>query len=238
MFAAASETLSPRETSTARLQERLAGYRDLAAEAHQHGLRVRGYVYVRPWLPFRGICTAELRSLRVAHEALPRCGCFEVSLGDTIGSGTPETNDALLETLDRTRFTAGKLAVHFHDTGGRALDNIHVALRRGIRVIRARHRGAGRVSVRPGFLGNVATETGCRRPCTPEGFETGVRANRSWRPSPMTCCGYAGEARRRHPARRVSRTITRETQTKLSNRSSMAQPSWWADSGCAAFRRT
>ena len=84
-------------------------------------------------------------------------GCYELSLGDTIGRGVPDTVDAMLgAVLDE--MPADRLAGHFHDTGGRALDNIDVSLEQGLRVFDAAVGGLGGCPYAPGASGNVATE--------------------------------------------------------------------------------
>jgi hydroxymethylglutaryl-CoA lyase len=84
-------------------------------------------------------------------------GCYEISLGDTIGRGTPEAVDAMLAAV-LEEVPAERLAGHFHDTSGRALDNIEVALGRGLRVFDAAVGGLGGCPYAPGAAGNVATE--------------------------------------------------------------------------------
>jgi hydroxymethylglutaryl-CoA lyase len=84
-------------------------------------------------------------------------GCYEISLGDTIGKGTPETVGRMLEAVTQT-IPPGKLAGHFHDTGGLALANIEVSLAAGLRVFDAAVGGLGGCPYAPGSAGNVATE--------------------------------------------------------------------------------
>jgi hydroxymethylglutaryl-CoA lyase len=173
VFAAASESFSQRNINCS-IAESLARYRDVADEAHQLGLRVRGYVSCVLGCPYEG-CVAPGSVARVAN-ALFEMGCFEVSLGDTIGSGTPETTNELLETL-MGPFSPEKLAVHFHDTGGRALDNIDVALRFGIHVIDTSVAGLGGCPFAPGSAGNVDTGRVVST-LHARGFETGVNESK------------------------------------------------------------
>jgi len=99
-------------------------------------------------------------------------GCYEISLGDTIGRAVPEAVDAMLAAvLDEV--PAGRLAGHFHDTSGRALDNIEVALGRGLRVFDAAVGGLGGCPYAPGAAGNVATEAVAAR-MEALGYETGL----------------------------------------------------------------
>jgi hydroxymethylglutaryl-CoA lyase len=93
---------------------------------------------------------------RVAR-ALSDLGCYEISLGDTIGAGTPATVAAMLDAV-LADLPADRLAGHFHDTGGRALDNIALCLDRGLRVFDAAIGGLGGCPYAPGASGNVATE--------------------------------------------------------------------------------
>ncbi len=101
-------------------------------------------------------------------------GCREISLGDTIGQGTPDRVDAM---LDAVLDVCGpeRLAGHFHDTGGRAMANIDVALRRGLRVFDAAAGGLGGCPFAPGAPGNVASEAVAAR-LSAMGFETGLDA--------------------------------------------------------------
>ena len=109
--------------------------------------------------------------LEVAGQLLEH-GCYEVSLADTIGAGTPQTVDAMLREV-MTHFTADKLAGHFHDTGGRALDNIAVCLDYGLRTFDAAAGGLGGCPFAPGAPGNVSTEAVVAM-LESRGFETGI----------------------------------------------------------------
>ena len=99
-------------------------------------------------------------------------GCYEVSLADTLGRGVPEAVDAMLAAVLEA-LPASFLAGHFHDTGGRALDNVEVALARGLRVFDAAVGGLGGCPYAPGAAGNVATEAVAAR-CAALGHETGL----------------------------------------------------------------
>jgi hydroxymethylglutaryl-CoA lyase len=169
VFAAASESFSQRNIKCS-IAESLIRYRDIAGEAVQHGMRVRGYVSCVLGCPYEGYVSPA--SVASVVDALFEMGCFEVSLGDTIGSGTPETTSELLRTLIGP-IPPSKLAVHFHDTGGRALENIEAALRFGIRVIDASVAGLGGCPFAPGSPGNVATERVVSA-LHARGFETGI----------------------------------------------------------------
>ncbi|MCB2137656.1 MAG: hydroxymethylglutaryl-CoA lyase, partial [Rhodobacteraceae bacterium] len=104
--------------------------------------------------------------------ALRDMGCYEVSLGDTIGQGRPETVDAML-TAVLGELPANQLAGHYHDTSGRALANIEASLARGLRVFDAAVGGLGGCPYAPGAAGNVATEAVQAR-LTELGYQTGL----------------------------------------------------------------
>ena len=107
-------------------------------------------------------------------QALRDMGCYEISLGDTIGSAAPEAVDAMLAAVADV-VPVARLAGHFHDTSGRALDNIEASLARGVRVFDAAVGGLGGCPFAPGAAGNVATEAVHDR-LTALGYETGLNA--------------------------------------------------------------
>ncbi|MGB2892344.1 MAG: hydroxymethylglutaryl-CoA lyase, partial [Albidovulum sp.] len=133
IFASASEGFS-RANLNCTIEESLDRFRPVAAAARADGIPVRGYVSVVTDCPYDGK-VAPAAVARVAA-SLRDMGCFEISLGDTIGQGRPETVDAML-TAVLAELPASRLAGHFHDTAGRALDNIDAALARGLRVFDA-----------------------------------------------------------------------------------------------------
>ncbi|HRM73851.1 MAG TPA: hydroxymethylglutaryl-CoA lyase, partial [Paracoccus sp. (in: a-proteobacteria)] len=104
--------------------------------------------------------------------ALRDMGCYEISLGDTIGQGRPETIDAMLAAVLQ-ELPAEKLAGHYHDTAGRALQNIDASLARGLRAFDAAVGGLGGCPYAPGAKGNVATESVARH-LAGLGYETGL----------------------------------------------------------------
>jgi hydroxymethylglutaryl-CoA lyase len=124
-------------------------------KAYNSGIAVRGYISCVLGCPYEG----NIRPDQVAEVAdkLLSLGCYEVSLGDTIGVGTPGSTAALLSTL-LTQLPADKLAVHMHDTYGQALANILVALQQGIAVVDSSVAGLGGCPYAQGASGNVATE--------------------------------------------------------------------------------
>lgn len=154
VFASASEGFS-RANINASVEESLIRYREVCAQATRNGMRVRGYVSCVAGCPYDGP-VLHSTVLRVSEQLLAM-GCYEVSLGDTIGVGTPKQVEALLNHLLPV-IPASKLAVHFHDTYGQGLANILVALQMGISVVDSSVAGLGGCPYAPGATGNVATE--------------------------------------------------------------------------------
>ncbi|MEJ6391362.1 hydroxymethylglutaryl-CoA lyase [Gymnodinialimonas ulvae] len=171
VFASASEGFS-KANLNASVAESLARFAEVVDAALDAGMVVRGYVSCVTDCPFDG-AVAPVQVAQVAR-ALLRMGCAEISLGDTIGRGTPEAVDAMLTAvLDVAE--AGQLAGHFHDTGGRALDNVDVALARGVRVFDSAVGGLGGCPYAPGAAGNLATEA-LHAHLIERGYETGLDA--------------------------------------------------------------
>ncbi|EEX13768.1 MAG: hydroxymethylglutaryl-CoA lyase [Salipiger thiooxidans] len=169
IFGSASEGFS-RANINASIAESLERFRPVAEAALARGVPVRGYVSCVVECPYDGAVAPEAVARVVA--ALRDMGCYEVSLGDTIGRGAPEAVDAMLAAV-LGEIEAGKLAGHFHDTGGRALDNIEVSLGRGLRVFDAAVGGLGGCPYAPGAAGNVATEAVAAR-LEALGYDTGL----------------------------------------------------------------
>jgi hydroxymethylglutaryl-CoA lyase len=154
LFAAASESFS-RHNINCSIEESLARLREVALEAAARGIRLRGYVSCVLGCPYEGeIVPAAVA--RVARELIGM-GCYEISLGDTIGTGTPLKTQALIRTL-AGEIPIDRLAVHFHDTYGQALANIFAALELGVAVVDTSVAGLGGCPYAPGAAGNVATE--------------------------------------------------------------------------------
>jgi hydroxymethylglutaryl-CoA lyase len=173
VFAAASETFS-RKNVNATIDESFARFAPVAAAAKAAGLPLRGYVSCVTDCPYEG-AVAPAAVAAVAGR-LMQLGCREVSLGDTIGRGTPERVAAMLEAVLAVA-DAGRLAGHFHDTAGRALDNVEVCLGSGLRVFDAAAGGLGGCPYAPGAAGNVATEALAAR-LAALGHVTGVDTGR------------------------------------------------------------
>ncbi len=169
IFASASEGFSQANINCS-IAESLERFAPVMEAAQAAGVPVRGYVSCVTDCPFDGP-TPPASVARVA-KALADMGCYEVSLGDTIGHGTPETVDAMLDAV-LAEVPAAMLAGHYHDTKGRALENIAVSLKRGLRTFDAAVGGLGGCPYAPGAEGNVATEAVARM-LEAEGFATGL----------------------------------------------------------------
>lgn len=188
VFASASEGFS-RQNINCSVSESLARFEPVLAAARERGTPVRGYVSCITACPFDGeIAPAQV--VRVA-ERLLAIGCYEVSLGDTLGAATPPKVRRLLGEL-LARVPAARLAGHFHDTKGMALANIQVCLAKGLRVFDAAIGGLGGCPYAPGARGNVATEAvaellgglGYDTGVDPQGLQTAARFARRLRGKP------------------------------------------------------
>ncbi|SFC54054.1 hydroxymethylglutaryl-CoA lyase [Pseudomonas citronellolis] len=154
VFAAASEAFSQRNINCS-IDDSLLRFEPVLALARERGVRVRGYVSCVLDCPYSGP-VAPQQAGEVA-ERLHALGCYEISLGDTLGKGTPDATARLLEhCAQRLPLTA--LAGHFHDTFGMALANLLAALQAGVRTFDSSLAGLGGCPYSPGAGGNVATE--------------------------------------------------------------------------------
>lgn len=169
IFGSASEGFS-KANINASIAESLERFAPVADAAREEGLPVRGYISCVTDCPYDG-ATPPGAVARVAA-ALRDMGCYEISLGDTIGQGTPESIGAMLDAV-LEEIPANRLAGHYHDTSGRALDNIEASLERGVRVFDAAVGGLGGCPYAPGAAGNVATEAVHDR-LIALGYETGL----------------------------------------------------------------
>lgn len=154
VFGAASESFS-RKNINCSIAESLERFRPVVEAARAAGLPVRGYVSCALGCPYEGP-VAPAAVARVA-EALFALGCFEISLGDTIGIGTPRATAAMLEAV-MAGLPAAALALHAHDTYGQALANVLTALELGVRVVDSSVAGLGGCPYARGAAGNLATE--------------------------------------------------------------------------------
>ncbi|WP_127112439.1 hydroxymethylglutaryl-CoA lyase [Shimia sediminis] len=154
IFGSASEGFS-KANINATIAESLERFAPVAEAGQAAGIPVRGYVSCVTDCPYDGPTPPE--KVAEVAAALRDMGCYEISLGDTIGQGTPESITAMLEAVV-SEVPAGKLAGHYHDTAGRALANIEASLGLGVRVFDAAVGGLGGCPYAPGAKGNVATE--------------------------------------------------------------------------------
>ena len=154
VFAAASEAFSEKNINCS-IDESLAKFEAVIQKASTANIRVRGYISCVAGCPYQG--DVDNHRIKDIASALLSMGCYEVSLGDTIGVATPEITEKLLTVLLRT-IAPAKLAIHMHDTYGRAIDNIKQSLAMGISTIDSSVAGLGGCPYAEGASGNVATE--------------------------------------------------------------------------------
>ena len=154
VFAAASESFSQKNINCS-IAESLTRFEPVMAAAQAAGARVRGYVSCVVGCPYEG-AVAPAQAASVA-QALHAMGCFEVSMGDTIGVGTPATVLAMLEATAR-HLPIDRIAGHYHDTWGMAVANVHASYQFGVRTFDAAVGGLGGCPYAKGATGNVATE--------------------------------------------------------------------------------
>jgi hydroxymethylglutaryl-CoA lyase len=197
IFGAASEAFS-RKNINCSIAESLERFRPVAEAARKNNVKVRGYVSCVLGCPYEGD-VAPQRVAEVAGE-LYDMGCYEVSLGDTIGVGTPGKTKAMIEACAR-RVPLEKLAGHYHDTYGQALANIYASLEAGVHTFDASVAGLGGCPYAAGASGNVATEDVLYM-LDGLGIRTGVDLGRlidigQW------ICGLLG----REPASKVNRAV-------------------------------
>jgi len=154
VFAAATEAFSHRNTNCS-IVESFERFTPVCRTALDNGLKVRGYVSCVLGCPYEG----EIAPHKVAEvaEALHQMGCYEISLGDTIGTGTPGKTKEMIDACAE-RVPMEKLAGHYHDTYGQALANIYASLELGVRTFDASVAGLGGCPYAKGATGNVATE--------------------------------------------------------------------------------
>lgn len=154
VFSAASEAFTQKNINCS-IGESLERFVPLIEQAHQAGIRVRGYVSTVLGCPYQG----EIDPVQVARVSreLIAMGCYEISLGDTIGTGTPLKAKRMLEAVTK-EVPISQLAAHFHDTYGQAIANLYAVLEEGISVIDSSTAGLGGCPYAKGASGNVATE--------------------------------------------------------------------------------
>ncbi|MBY4675067.1 hydroxymethylglutaryl-CoA lyase [Marinobacterium arenosum] len=154
VFSAASEAFT-RKNINCSIRESLERFEPVIQLARENGIRVRGYVSTVIGCPYAG----DINPAQVAAVArdLVHMGCYEISLGDTIGVGTPLRVKKMLEAVER-EVSIDKLAAHFHDTYGQALANLYAVMEEGLHVIDSSTAGLGGCPYAKGASGNVATE--------------------------------------------------------------------------------
>jgi hydroxymethylglutaryl-CoA lyase len=188
VFLSASETHNRRNIAKS-IAQTMSLFRELIPHAVAQGLRVRGYVSTTWGCPYEGPVDPA-RALGLTRE-LVELGCYQVSLGDTIGVGTPLQTKLILDRF-LGELPAERLALHMHDTRGQALANVLVGLERGIRTFDAAIGGLGGCPYAPGASGNLATEDLVYM-LQSMGIETGIDAQKLWE------AGRIAEALVQHP---------------------------------------
>ncbi|WP_248796557.1 hydroxymethylglutaryl-CoA lyase [Pseudomonas sp. MWU13-2105] len=154
VFAAASEAFSQRNINCS-IRESLERFVPIMDAARQHGVTVRGYVSCVLGCPYEGPVAAE--QVAVVARELYAMGCYEVSLGDTIGTGTPGATRKMFDVVSAS-VPREKLAGHFHDTYGQAMANLYASLLEGIQIFDSSIAGLGGCPYAKGASGNVASE--------------------------------------------------------------------------------
>ncbi|APG94473.1 hydroxymethylglutaryl-CoA lyase [Sinorhizobium americanum] len=173
IFASASESFSQKNINCS-IAESIERFRPVAEASRNNRIPLRGYVSCVVECPYEGAVAPQAAARLV--RLLSDLGCYEISLGDTIGRGTPEAVDAMLDAV-LGEIAATKLAGHFHDTSRRALENIAVSLERGIRVLDASAGGLGGCPYALGAAGNVDTVS-VNALLEKKGFSTGIDAEK------------------------------------------------------------
>ncbi len=204
IFGAASESFSRRNINCS-IAESLERFAPVAEAALARGMRVRGYVSCVLGCPYEG----EIAPSAVADVSakLLAMGCYEISLGDTIGTGTPVRAQAMLDAV-AARVPLDRLAVHFHDTYGQALANILASLERGVAVVDSAVAGLGGCPYAKGASGNVGSED-VRYMLGGMGIETGVDLEGLAAAGRFICAALG-----RSPTSRVAQALAARTAEK------------------------
>ncbi|WP_151669867.1 hydroxymethylglutaryl-CoA lyase [Nitrincola schmidtii] len=154
VFSAASEAFTQKNINCS-IAESLERFAPIMETAKQSGIKVRGYVSTVMGCPYQG--DVDPKQVAKVAKAMFEMGCYEISLGDTIGVGTPLKAKRMLEAVSK-EVPINRLAAHFHDTYGQAIGNLYAVLEEGIAVIDASVAGLGGCPYAKGASGNVATE--------------------------------------------------------------------------------
>ncbi len=197
VFTAASEGFS-RQNIGCSIAESMERFRPVLAEAKRSGVRVRGYVSCVLGCPYEGAVVPA--AVAEVAGALHGMGCWEISLGDTIGTGTPPRTKAMLAAVTK-RVPVSRLAGHYHDTWGRALLNVYASLEEGVGVFDSSVAGLGGCPYAPGASGNVATEDLVSM-LHALGIETGIDLPRLCETAAWIC-----EVLGRRPGSKVARAV-------------------------------
>ena len=195
IFTAASESFNQKNINCS-IAESMDRFEPVMAMARENNVKVRGYVSTVIGCPYEGDIEPEAVAKVAAR--LDAMGCAEISLGDTIGVGTPLKAQRMLEAV-AAKVPMKRLAVHFHDTYGQALANIHTCLQLGVTVVDSSVSGLGGCPYAKGATGNVATEDVLYL-LTGLGIDTGVDMDRL-----LAAGAYISEALGREPASRLGR---------------------------------
>ena len=172
VFAAASESFSQKNINCS-IAESIKRFRPIMDAASRSDIPVRAYISCVIACPYEG--EIEPQKVREVAESLLAMGCYEVSLGDTIGAGTPDSIAKLLELLS-SAIPASKLAGHYHDTANRAIANVERSLEFGLRRFDSAVGGLGGCPYAPGAKGNVASQALAKR-LHELGWQTGLDMN-------------------------------------------------------------
>jgi hydroxymethylglutaryl-CoA lyase len=204
IFGAASESFSKRNINCS-IAESLERFAPVADAARARGMRVRGYVSCVLGCPYEGdIAPSAVADVSARLLAM---GCYEISLGDTIGTGTPVRAQAMLDAV-AARVPLDRLAVHFHDTYGQALANILACLERGVAVVDSAVAGLGGCPYAKGASGNVGSED-VRYMLGGMGIETGVDLDGLAAAGRFICAALG-----RSPTSRVAQALAARTVEK------------------------
>ncbi|WP_064611422.1 hydroxymethylglutaryl-CoA lyase [Moraxella catarrhalis] len=169
IFTGASETFTQKNINCS-IAESLKRFKDIMSRAKSDGVRVRGYVSCMVDCPYEG--AIDPSAVAEVTGRLLDMGCYEVSLGETIGTATPDRVEAVWDAC-LERFDAGQLAGHFHNTYGMAIANVYASLKMGIRTFDSSIAGLGGCPYAKGASGNVSTED-LHYLLTNMGYDTGI----------------------------------------------------------------
>ena len=197
VFGAASEAFS-RKNINCSIAESIERFRPVVEAAREHGMRCRGYVSCALGCPYEG--AVEPQAVARLAATLYEMGCYEISLGDTIGVGTPASTLRVFEACAAV-VPVDRLAGHFHDTWGMAIANIHAVLGLGVEAFDASVGGLGGCPYSPGASGNVATEDLVYL-LHGQGIETGIDLD-----ALVDCAAYISAALGRAPQSKVARAL-------------------------------